>query len=58
MPPVATFYVSGRWSEKERSRQADLAHIEQGFDAPAGVRDRNGVFSALDPSHACAIGRR
>lgn len=58
MPSIATFSVSERRREKERERQADLQRIEQGLDTPAEVRDRNGLFSALDPSRARAIGRR
>lgn len=58
MPPLATFNVSERRSEKERARQADLARIEQGLDTPVEVRDRNGLFSALDPSRARVLGRR
>lgn len=58
MPPVATFNVSERRREKERSRQADLSRIAQGVIAAADVRDRNGFFSALDPSRARVLGRR
>jgi hypothetical protein len=59
MPPLATFNVLERRREKERARQADLARIEQGLDTPAEVRDRNGLFSALDPSRArVVLGRR
>lgn len=58
MPPVASFNVSERRLEKDVSRQADLLCIAQGLVAPADVRDRNGFFSALDPSRARVVGRR
>jgi hypothetical protein len=58
MPPVPTFSVSERHREKEQSRQADLARIAQGLVSGADVRDRNGFFSALDPSRARVLGRR
>ena len=58
MPPVETFNVAERRREKERARQEDLARIAQGLDTPAVVRDRNGLFSALDPARARVIGRR
>lgn len=58
MPPLATFNVSKRRREKEQARKADLARIENGLAPPAEVRDRNGLFSALDPSRTRVIGRR
>jgi hypothetical protein len=58
MPPVTTFNVSERRREKDHSRQVDLARIAQGGVAAADVRDRNGFFSALDPSRARVLGRR
>lgn len=58
MPPVASFSVSKRRQEKELSRQADLSRLDQGLVAPADLRDRNGFFSALDPSRARVVGRR
>lgn len=58
MPPVASFSVSERRREKDLSRQADLLRIAQGLVAPADLRDRNGFFSALDPSRARVVGRR
>ena len=58
MPPDETFNVAERRREKERARQEDLARIAQGLNTPAAVRDRNGLFSALDPARARIIGRR
>jgi hypothetical protein len=58
MPPPRTFNVSERRREKERARQEDLARLAQGLDTPAEVRDRNGLFSALDPARAQVLGRR
>lgn len=58
MPLPETFVVSNLRREKERARQEDLARIAQGLDSPAAVRDRNGLFSALDPSRVRLVGRR
>ncbi len=58
MPPVASYSVLERRREKERARNADLLEIEQGLAAPAEVRDRNFLFSALDPSRVRLLGRR
>lgn len=58
MLPPETFNVSDRRREKERVRQEDLAQIKQGLDTPVQVRDRNGLFSALDRSRARIVGRR
>ncbi|MDP4003548.1 hypothetical protein [Methylobacterium sp. NEAU K] len=58
MQPIATSSVSERRREKERARQDDLVRIEQGLETPAEVRDRNGLFSALDPSRVRLVGRR
>ncbi len=56
--PLETFSVAARRREKEKSRQEDLARIAEGLVTPAQVRDRNGPFSALDPSRARVLGRR
>ena len=58
MPPPDTFNVSERRREKERARKDDLARIAQGADTPVQVRDRNGLFSGLDPARLRLLGRR
>ena len=52
MPPDEIFSVSERRRQKERGRQNDLVRLAKGLDTPAEVRDRNGLFSALDPARA------
>ncbi|GBU17581.1 MULTISPECIES: hypothetical protein [Methylobacterium] len=57
MPSLDTFDVSERRRERECARQDDLARIAHGVDTPALVRERNFLFSALDPKRARLIGR-
>jgi|GEM_PF-2914675 len=58
MPPTDTFNAFKRRREKERARQEDLARIAAGIETPTQVRDRNFLFSALDPKRVRVIGRR
>lgn len=58
MPSKNIFSVFERRREKQRAREEDIQRIEQGKDAPADVRDRNFLFSALDPARLRVIGRR
>ena len=58
MRSVATFSASDRHREKELARQDDLARIAQGIETAGQVRDRNGLFSALDAARARFVGRR
>lgn len=58
MPSNDIFSVLERRREKQHAREEDIRRIEQDKDAPADVRDRNFLFSALDPSRVRLIGRR
>ena len=58
MAPVMQFSASERRREKELSRQQDELRIARGEASPEQIRDRNGLFSALDHSQARLIVRR
>lgn len=58
MPSKDIFSVLDRRREKQRAREEDIQRIEQGKDAPADVRDRNFLFSALNRKRMRVIGRR
>lgn len=58
MPALGSFHFEDRRLEKELSRREDLARLERGEISQADLAQRNGLFSALDPSKAKVIARR
>ena len=54
----SSFSLVDRQREKNESRLLDEARLAEGEDAAREVGERNGLFSAFDPSRARVVARR
>jgi hypothetical protein len=54
---IAYFNVEDRRREKQEARDCDQFLIVNGIVGPQQIAQRNGFFSALNPSHARIIHR-
>jgi hypothetical protein len=58
MVAIGHFSVEARRREKQKSRERDERLIDRGQASNREIANRNGLFSALDPSKARIVGRR
>jgi hypothetical protein len=58
MVPNGHFSVAARQREKQESRERDERLIASGHMSVRGLAQRNGFFSALDPSRVRIVRRR
>ena len=55
---LSSFSIADRQREKIESRLKDEARLAEGSEAAREVGERNGFFSAFDPSRARVVARR
>jgi hypothetical protein len=55
---IGYFNSADRWREKQEARDHDERLIASGQAAPQQIAEKNGLFSAFDPSQAKLVHRR